>query len=101
MVQFQILNKGQVLGLSNQSLSLRVSRGKVWLTLANDNKDYVLQEGETFDTDLNPLIVIEALEETSLLYSAQTTEPLPTAHLAGARSASVETDETVRAASAR
>jgi hypothetical protein len=104
MIHFQFLKKGQILTLNEQALSLRLSKGEIWLTKAGDSKDYVLLEGETHNSGSNQHILIEALEDSTLLYSAQTFEFKGDAtHIeAGARSAeAVAVEEIRRSASAR
>lgn len=100
MIHFQHMKKGQILKLNEQGLSLRISRGRVWLTRSGDGKDYLLKQGETMSSDLNPLFLIEALEDTTVLYSAHSNEALPEVTQAGAR---VETADAgaFKAASAR
>lgn len=69
MLHFQLLKKGQVLALNEQSLFLRVAQGKVWLTRENDTEDYILQTEETLNMTANALVVIEALEDSTFFYS--------------------------------
>jgi len=99
MIHLQSLKKGEILTLNEQGLSLKISRGQIWLTKAGDNKDYVLLDGETMNSELNSQILIQALEDTTIAYSAQTFEFKPDAAQAGARS--VAETEMPRSASAR
>lgn len=102
MVHFQYLKKGQFLKLNEQGLSLRISRGRIWLTRSGDQKDYLLNQGETMSSDMNSLFLIEALEDATVLYSAQSNEALPEVTQAGARSETVAAvEETLRSASGR
>jgi len=99
MIHLQSLKKGEILTLNGQGLSLKISRGQIWLTKAGDNKDYVLLDGETLNSELNSQILIQALVDTTIAYSAQTFEFKPDLTQAGARS--VDETEMPRSASAR
>lgn len=70
-MNLQFLKRGQILNLPKQGLFLRVSKGKVWATRENDNEDYVLLEGDYFESTSNSMIILEALEDTTVYYSAQ------------------------------
>ena len=86
MLHFQLLKKGQILTLNEQSVFLRVAQGKVWLTRENDNEDYILQNEETLNMAANALTVIEALEDSTVFYSEHNKDrDLGVTH-AGARS---------------
>jgi hypothetical protein len=87
-MNYQILKKGQLLKLPNQSLFLRVSKGKIWVTRENDNEDYILMEGQSFESNSHGMILIEALEDSTVYYSAQKPETRPEGKQldAGARS---------------
>ncbi|MGZ5278622.1 MAG: DUF2917 domain-containing protein [Pseudobdellovibrionaceae bacterium] len=101
MIQLQSLKKGEILALNEQGLSLKISRGQIWLTRAGDNKDYILLDGETLNSELNSQILIQALVDTTIAYSAQTFEFKPDMTQAGVRSTPEAETEMPRSASAR
>jgi hypothetical protein len=49
-----------------RGVTLRVTRGVVWITLENDTRDVVLTAGDVFTIDRGGLTLIEAQEKTSV-----------------------------------
>ena len=43
-----------------RGMTLRVTRGKLWVTLENDTRDVVLQAGDVFTIDRGGLTLVEA-----------------------------------------
>lgn len=68
MSPYQTLKKGQLLTFENQIDAIVIS-GEIWVTLENDQKDYVLKAGEHISFDHHGKIVIESLEKTDLLFA--------------------------------
>lgn len=62
------LRKGAMLSLRDaQRSSVVVFRGSVWITQDGDPRDAFINAGETFTIDRRGLVLVEALEDTSLL----------------------------------
>jgi hypothetical protein len=102
-MNYQILKKGQLLKLPNQSLYLRVGKGKIWITRENDSEDYILLEGSAFESNSHGMILIEALEDSTVFYSAQKPDSRSEEKQveAGPRSAAMIADGALATASAR
>ncbi|HVN34302.1 MAG TPA: DUF2917 domain-containing protein [Casimicrobiaceae bacterium] len=46
--------------------TLRVTRGKLWITLENDTRDVVLEAGDAFTIDRGGLTLVEAQERATV-----------------------------------
>jgi len=46
--------------------TLRVTRGKLWITLENDTRDVVLEAGDVFTIDRGGLTLVEAQERATV-----------------------------------
>lgn len=63
------LEAGQaVSGIAMTAREVRVSTGKVWITVEGRPQDYWLSAGETFAAEPGRLIVIEAADAASTLH---------------------------------
>ena len=59
-----ILKKGEVMALAAAaSPVIRVRGGVVWLTRADDPRDYFLKRGDSFTGDGRGLVVLESLSD--------------------------------------
>ncbi|MBC3871683.1 DUF2917 domain-containing protein [Undibacterium oligocarboniphilum] len=56
-----------VSGISEQARQIRLSRGRVWLTIAGVDADFWLHAGETMTIPAHRLIVLEADQQDSQL----------------------------------
>jgi hypothetical protein len=71
-----ILKKGEVIALSAAaSPVIRVKEGVVWLTRAEDSRDYFLQRGDSFTNNSEGLMVLESL--TDCAFNIQCPETAP------------------------
>ncbi len=62
-----ILKKGEVLSLTTAvSPVIRVKEGVVWLTIADDSRDYFLKRGDRFAGNGEGLVVLESLSGCAL-----------------------------------
>ena len=62
------LRKDAYLRLSNaQGRTVAVFRGQVWIAQEGDRRDVFVGSGGTFTIDRPGLVIVEALQETSLL----------------------------------
>jgi len=79
--------RGSLAGISNgRGVLLRVERGKVWLTRANETTDSCLEAGESFRIDRDGLTLISALGDAP--FALVTLDPpIPVAPAAGMRGA--------------
>ena len=59
-----ILKKGEVMSLEAASSPvIRVKEGEVWLTRADDSRDFFLKRGDSFARDGEGLVVLESLSD--------------------------------------
>ncbi|MEZ0392447.1 MAG: DUF2917 domain-containing protein [Pseudobdellovibrionaceae bacterium] len=70
MIHFHYLEKGQILRFE-KATQITLLSGEVWITRENDLKDHVLQASEKINNPASSLMLVEALENSNLLYSAQ------------------------------
>ena len=66
-----ILKKGEVMSLTTAAHHLiRVNEGFVWLTGSEDPRDYVLNRGDSLDTNGKGTLVLEALTDSAFCLHA-------------------------------
>lgn len=71
-----ILKKGEVMSLAAAvSPVIRVKEGVVWLTLADDSRDYFLQRGDSFVRNGEGLVVLESLSDCAFDIQCPDTAP--------------------------
>jgi hypothetical protein len=71
-----ILKKGEVIVLeAAASPVIRVKEGVVWLTRAEDSRDYVLRLGDSFARNGEGLVVLESLTDCSFDIQCPDTAP--------------------------
>lgn len=62
-----ILPSGQaVSGIADRAQTMRILRGRVWITVEGISQDYFLQAGDTFTAIPGRLVVVEAEQDTGL-----------------------------------
>jgi len=64
------LQKGQTY-LSKRSLSLKVQKGQVWVTIEGDEEDYVLEEGQCLPPQENRVVLLQGLEQALILFDTE------------------------------
>jgi hypothetical protein len=71
-----ILKKGEVIALETAaSPVIRVQEGVVWLTRAEDTRDYILQRGDSFARNGAELVVLESLTDCTFDIQCPDTAP--------------------------
>src|SRR5260221_13806552 len=61
------LSQGELLQLDGgRGTTMRVTRGRLWITLEDDVRDVVLAPGDTFPVDRDGLTLIEAQERSTV-----------------------------------
>jgi hypothetical protein len=61
------LNKGEAISVAvGPGMTVRVTRGQVWLTRDGDRTDHVLGAGEAMKLEANGYVVVYGLTESSL-----------------------------------
>jgi hypothetical protein len=61
------LNKGEATSVATgPGMTLRVTRGQVWLTRDGDRTDYVLSAGEAMKLEANGYVVVYGLTKSSI-----------------------------------
>ncbi|MDD2310722.1 MAG: DUF2917 domain-containing protein [Desulfuromonadaceae bacterium] len=71
-----ILKKGEVMSLAAAAFPvIRVKKGVVWLTRADDPRDYFLQRGDSFDKSGEGLVVLESLSDCAFDIQCPETAP--------------------------
>lgn len=59
-----ILKKGEVISLEAASSPvIRVKKGAVWLTRADDSRDFFLKRGDSFAREGEGLVVLESMSD--------------------------------------
>jgi hypothetical protein len=72
------LRKGQVVSLSDaKGLEIRVTRGTLWITQENDERDRVLKAGDHHFVGSAGLTVLSALNGSAVLVATQRQRPGP------------------------
>ena len=80
--QWLVISAGQtVSGVAKRSRTLRVTHGRVWITVEGISHDYWLSAGDTFTAIPGRLIVVEADRIDSHLESAPSVQWLSTLKL--------------------
>lgn len=64
------LNKGQTY-LNRNLPTLKVIQGRVWVTIEGDEKDYVLEKGETLAAAPDLSVVLQGLEHALILFDTE------------------------------
>lgn len=65
------LLKGQTY-LSKESYSLKVQKGRVWVTVEGDLEDYILKKGEELAPQENCVVLVQGLEQAVILFDTET-----------------------------
>jgi hypothetical protein len=94
MTDSQFLRKGHILTLNDSTAYIRVSSGRLWITRENDGTDYVIESNESQFFVGAKQVVIQALVDTVMFYSAQNRMDFMASTQVGARSTGVSATTT-------
>ena len=71
------LSAGELVRLDGaRGTTLRVTRGKLWMTLENDTRDIVLAAGDSYTIDRGGLTLIEAQDTSTVCVMAHYVEEI-------------------------